>query len=113
MQKVSKDFPAVLRQRPISLELVKEKGLTGEDGQSLDYFSLTTQEPSKLLYRLNNCWLLSDLCKDLFIHTLNSSYESTFGTCHNKLRLILDLASLSHKLSFVFVSDGTLAETLK
>jgi len=36
-----------------------------------------------------------------------------FGDCHNKLRLLLDLLSMSYKLSFVFVSDGSLQDRLR
>lgn len=59
-----------------------------------------------MLYRLNNCWLMSDVCKDLF--KLLENYQERFGSCHNKLRLVLDVLSISYKLSFVFLSDGSL-----
>ena len=41
------------------------------------------------------------------------NYEVRFGDCHNKLRLLLDLLSVSYKLSFVFVSDGSLQDRLR
>ena len=41
------------------------------------------------------------------------NYEDRFGDCHNKLRLLLDLLSVSYKLSFVFVSDGSLHDRLR
>ncbi len=44
---------------------------------------------------------------------LLGNYEERFGECHNKLRLVLDLLTVSYKLSFVFVSDGSLSEKLK
>jgi hypothetical protein len=54
---------------------------------------------------------LSDVCKDLF--SLLENYEDGFGDCHNKLRLLLDLLSVSYKLSFVFVLDGSLQDRLR
>lgn len=108
MQKVQKDYGAVLKQKLISIELLASKNLAD---LQLDYYSTTTQEPGKLIYRLNNCWLLSDMCKDIF--QLLSNYETRFGPCHNKLRLILDLLSIAYKLSYIFVSDGSLSEKLR
>ena len=108
MQKVLKDYGTVLKQKLISIELLASKNLAD---LQLDYFSTTTQEAAKLVYRLNNCWLLSDMCKDIF--RLLSNYEVRFGPCHNKLRLILDLLSIAYKLSFIFVSDGSFSEKLK
>lgn len=49
---------------------------------------------------------MSDVCKDIF--KLLGNYEPRFGDCQNKLRLVLDLLSISYKLSFIFVSDGSL-----
>ena len=49
---------------------------------------------------------MSDVCRDIL--KLLEVYETRFGECHNKLRLTLDLLSISYKLSFVFVSDGSL-----
>ena len=54
---------------------------------------------------------MSDVCKDIL--TLLDNYEQRFGDCHNKLRLLLDLLSASYKLSFVFVSDGSLQDRLR
>lgn len=108
MQKIQKDYGAVLKQKLISIELLSSKNLAD---LQLDYFSTSTQEPAKLIYRLNNCWLLSDICKDIF--RLLSNYEVRFGPCHNKLRLILDLLSIAYKLSYIFVSDGSLSEKLR
>lgn len=96
-----------MKQKLISLELITDKKL----GEPLDYFSATNLEPAKLLYRLNNCWLMSDVCRDLF--KLLDNYEVRFGDCSNKLRLTLDFLAMSHKLSFVFVSDGSLQQRVK
>ena len=92
----------MLRQKLISVDLITDKKIS----EPLDFFSTSNQDPAKLLYRLNNCYLMSDVCKHLF--SLLENYEARFGDCHNKLRLLLDLLSMSYKLSFVFVSDGSL-----
>ena len=98
---MTKEYGKVLKQRLISVDLITDKKII----QSLDYFSKSNQEAQKLLYRINNSWLMSDVSRDLLL--LINNYESRFGECHNKLRLILDLLSISHKLSFVFFSDGS------
>jgi hypothetical protein len=105
MQKLTKEFGAVLKQRLISVELISDRKVV----EPLDFFG--QPEAAKLLYRLNNCWLMSDVARDAF--RLLDNYEQRFGECHNKLRLLLDLLSIAYKLSFVFVSDGTLQEKLK
>lgn len=51
------------------------------------------------------------MCKDLF--KLISNYENKFGECYNKLRLLLDLAAISYKTSFVFVSDGPFQQKIR
>jgi len=107
MTKLTKEYPGVLKQRLISVEMITEKKLS----EPIDFFSSTSSDPAKLLYRLNNCHLLSDVSRDLFL--LMENYEVRFGDCHNKLRLLLDLLSISYKLSFVFVSDGTLQDKLR
>ena len=109
MTKLTKEYPGVLKQRLISVEMITEKKLS----DPIDYFSPTSSDPSKLLYRLNNCHLLSDVSRDLFLLLVDTPYELRFGDCHNKLRLLLDLLSISYKLSFVFVSDGTLQDKLR
>jgi hypothetical protein len=64
-----------------------------------------------MLFRLNNSWILSDIQKDLF--KLFENYQDNFGQCTNKLRLMLDLASVSFKLTNVFTSDGPFQAKLK
>lgn len=49
---------------------------------------------------------MSDVSRDIF--KFLEGYEERFGDCNNKLRLVLDLLGISYKLSFVFVSDGSL-----
>ncbi len=78
----------------------------------MDYYSQTTAEPSKLLHRLTNSWLLSDPARTL-LSLLSSDYDLLFGDCQNKLRLILDLLAIAYKTSFVFVSDGALDTRLR
>ncbi len=59
MTKLTKEYPTVLKQRLISVDLITEKKIQ----EPLDYFS---QEASKLLYRLNNCYLMSEVCQSIF-----------------------------------------------
>jgi len=54
---------------------------------------------------------MSDICKDLF--TILENYETNFGQCYNKLRLMIDFSSISSRLSFVFISDGSFQQRLK
>ncbi len=100
-----------MKQKLLSVELIKQKGLHEQAGTSLDYYSHTSKEAAKLLYRVANSWLLSDICRDLF--TLLEDFETVFGECHNKLRLILDFSSICFKTSFVFVSDSSFPERLR
>jgi hypothetical protein len=108
MTKVTKECPNVLKQKLISLEMITDKKLI----EPLDYYSQTTAEPAKLLYRLTNSWLLSDPSRTL-LTLLTSGYDTLFGDCLNKLRLVLDLLAIGYKTSFVFVSDGALEDRLK
>jgi hypothetical protein len=55
---------------------------------------------------------MSDLCRDVF-KLLETDYAPRFGECVNKLRLLLDFLAISYKLSFVFVSDGSLQDRLR
>eukprot|EP00347_Sterkiella_histriomuscorum_P023264 403335317 len=107
IQKISKEHPSSLNQRTISVELVKEKNIE----EPLNFFSSKDKEPAKLLSVVNNCWLMSDICKDLF--KILENYDTNFGECYNKLRLILDFTSLCFRQSFVFISDGSFQERLK
>ena len=45
-----------------------------------------------MLMKLNNTWLMADLCKDVF--RILESYETNFGECYNKLRLVLDFSTI-------------------
>lgn len=62
-----------------------------EDG-ALNYFSTKNKEPARILNILNNCWLMSDMCKDLF--KILENYDTNFGECYNKLRLMLDFTTI-------------------
>lgn len=62
IQKLSKEHPSSLNHRTISVELINDKQIE----MPLNYYSVTNKEPAKLLAILNNCWLMSDLCKDVF-----------------------------------------------
>ena len=109
MQKLNKDHSSTLKQKLLSVELIRDRQI--HDLTSLDFFSQTNKEPMKLLYRVTNSWLLNDLCKDLF--SLLEDYDLVFGDCHNKLRLMLDFTSICFKMSFVFVSDVSFPERLR
>ena len=63
-----------------------------EKDEHLNYFSTKDKEPAKLLSILNNTWLMSDICKDLF--KILENYDTNFGECYNKLRLMLDFTSI-------------------
>lgn len=54
---------------------------------------------------------MTDQCTDLF--KILEAYENNFGPCYNKLRLILDFASICFKQSFVFEKDSSFQERLK
>ena len=54
---------------------------------------------------------MGDISKELF--KLFENYEKNFGECINKLRLMLDFASVSYKLSHIFISDGTFTQRIK
>jgi hypothetical protein len=86
LAKLNKEYSGVLKQKQISVELVKEKDLH----LPLDFFSPHPNEAGKLLLRVNNSWLMNDICSDLF--KLFENYELNFGECYNKLRLMLDFA---------------------
>ncbi|CDW85886.1 UNKNOWN [Stylonychia lemnae] len=107
IQKLTKEHPSSVSHRIISVELIKDKQIE----EPLNYFSSSNKEPAKLLSIINNCWLMSDLCKDLF--KILENYDNNFGECFNKLRLILDFASICFRQSFVFVSDGSFQQRLK
>jgi len=87
IQKLNKDHKRILNTKLLSVEYIKDKLEL-----PLDYFSVVNKEPAKILNLLSNCWLLSDLSKDVFGKLQN--YESAFGECFNKLRLMLDFASI-------------------
>ena len=58
MHNLTKDYGSVLKQRLISLEMISEKNLS----EPLDYYSSSSQDPQKILFRLTNCWLMTDVC---------------------------------------------------
>ncbi len=47
------------------------------------------------------------------VRALGERLHGSVGECVNKLRLLLDLLAISYKLSFVFVSDGSLQDRLR
>ena len=101
--RLARDFGGLLRQSPLSVELVAALEL-GDD-------FLEHRASRKLLAQVSNAWLLSDICREVF--SVLEGYEVNFGPCHGKLRLMLDLGAVCHRLSFVFVSDGSFQQRLK
>ena len=109
MQRLNKEHSPILRQKLLSVELIRDRHI--HELPSLDYFSQTTKEPMKLLFKATNSWLLNDLCRDLF--SLLEDFDVVFGECYNKLRLMLDFTSICFKMSFIFVSDASFPERLR
>jgi len=104
MELLQKRYPSTLRQRQISVEYVMEKKL-----EELDF--LHSEESAKLLFRINNGWALKKTFGEA--EWLLENYKCNFGDCFNKLRLVCDFAVIAHKLSCLFVSDGTLTGRFK
>ena len=67
-------------------------------------------ECKKLLFRINNSWLMVETFKSIFDALLD--YNSKFGNSLNKMKLLLDVAGVSYKTSYIFESNGKLADLL-
>jgi hypothetical protein len=104
---LKKEHAGVLALKLIDIDYIKSKNIQ----DPIDYFTPGNSDPQKILFRVNNSWVLADLCRDLFL--IFENYEPLFGECLNKLKLMLDLGTTCFKLSFIFTSDGSFSERLK
>jgi hypothetical protein len=52
-----------------------------------------------------NSWVLSDSWIAVF--DIIKDYRKNFGECINKLKIMINIARMAYRISFLFVSDGT------